>query len=121
MAVAHEVAHAPGVGAQHVVHLRPGQRRHLAGARRLAARAGHRLHAGLGQVVGVGGEQERRVGHVLHVVPLPDEEHAAGRAVDVAGVAVLVEAGAEVVLRLGLVLLQRRLVLRVLPFQQHLK
>ncbi|WVZ73743.1 hypothetical protein U9M48_022021 [Paspalum notatum var. saurae] len=124
-AVADEVADAPGVGAQHVVHLRPGEREHLLGGHGGAARARHGADAGLGQVVGVGGEQERGAGHVLHVVPLPDVEHPAGAALHVgvrAAVHVPAQARAHVPLCLLPVLLQRAPVARrVLPSQQQLK
>jgi hypothetical protein len=124
-AVADEVAGAPGVGAQHVVRLRPGEREHLLGRRR--ARHGPGGAAGLGgrQVVGVGGEKERGAGHVLHVVPLPDVEHPAGAALHVgvrAALRVPAQARAHVPLRLGPVPLQRAPVARrVLPSQQQLK
>uniref|UniRef100_A0A0A9HNL2 Uncharacterized protein n=1 Tax=Arundo donax TaxID=35708 RepID=A0A0A9HNL2_ARUDO len=122
-AVPDQVADAPGVGAQHVIHLRPGECEHLAGGDGLAAGARHGLDAGLGQVVGVGGEQERGVGHVLHVVPLPYVEHPAGAALHVrvrAADHVPAQARAHVVLRLRLVLFQRApVVRRVLPSQQQ--
>lgn len=56
-------------------------------------------------MVGEDGEEEAGAGHVLHVVPLPDEEEAAGGAADVAAVGVQAEAGAHVVLASRSVLL----------------
>jgi hypothetical protein len=126
-AVPDQVAHPARVAAQHVVHLRPGEREHLArGGGRGRSGAGDLLgRPGGGEVAGVGGEEERRAGHVLHVVPLPDVEHPARAALRVGvgrAVVVLAQARAHVVLRLGAVLLQRLpVVRRVLPPQQQLK
>jgi hypothetical protein len=122
-AVPDQVAHPARVAAQHVVHLRPGEREHLARGR---GGAGDLLgRPGGGEVAGVGGEEERRAGHVLHVVPLPDVEHPARAALRVGvgrAVVVLAQARAHVVLRLGAVLLQRLpVVRRVLPPQQQLE
>jgi len=118
LAVPDQVAHAGRVAAEDVVCLSTRQLQQLAGAHRPVGALDHGSSGGGGgEVAGVDGEEEGGVGDVLHVVPLPDVEHAAGRAVHVAGGAVLAEARAEVVLRLGLVLLQRRAVLRpVTPF-----
>lgn len=121
-AVPDHVTHADGVGTEHIVRLCPRQCCHLVGG----GRGGRAMELGGGggdEVAGVDGEEECGVGDVLHVVPLPGVEHAAGRAVHVvADVAVLAQARAEVVLRLGFVPLQGRLVLRpVVPFQEQLK
>ncbi|KAB8088827.1 hypothetical protein EE612_013560 [Oryza sativa] len=122
-AVPDQVADPPRVGAQHVVHLRPRERRHLARARRLAARARHGAVRVVAQVVRVRREEERRVGHVLHVVPLPHVQHPARAPLHVrvrAAVRVPPQAPAHVVLRLRPVLLQRAPVpLLVLSSQQQ--
>jgi hypothetical protein len=114
-AVPDQVAHPARVAAQHVVHLRPGEREHLARGGGGGCGGAGDLGPGGGEVPGVGGEEERRAGHVLHVVPLPDVEHPARAALRV-GAVVLAQARAHVVLRLGTVLLQRLpVVRRVLP------
>jgi hypothetical protein len=79
-AVPDHVAHAVGVGAEDVVRQRPRQRQQLVGARRPVGALQRRVGGLGGEVAGVDGEGEGGVGDVLHVVPLPDVEHAAGRA-----------------------------------------
>ena len=69
---------------------------------------------GIGEVAGVGGEEEGYTGDVLEVVPLPHIQHPAGAPLCVvtAVAAIAAQARAQVVLRLRLVLLQHRAVLQ---------
>ncbi|BAS71065.1 Os01g0220150 [Oryza sativa Japonica Group] len=103
-AIADHVARPPRVAPQDVVHLRLGERQELRrpGHRPAAARA---PHGAAGEVVGVDGEEERRAGDELDVVPPLVVQHSAGRPPDVVG-GVLPEARAREEVRLPPVSLQ---------------
>lgn len=103
-AVPHQVADAHGIVAENVVDLRRGELHQFLGPDS-PGRASEYVPACFLQVVRVRDEEEGGARDVLHVVPLADEEHATGRAVQV-GAVVLAEASADVVLPLRFVLLQ---------------